>query len=136
MAMKLDGRELLVLQACRDLPKDQFDNVHDDEIARETRLPLPDVKAVLESLDGRELVSKVRLSDDHYAAQITSNGILELSQRSPIPEGSKKSRIEAIPIKIVPKGLRSFDAEDKDFFLELLPGPRRGDGLPESVHFW
>ncbi len=40
------------------------------------------------------------------------------------------------PLKIVPKGLRSFDAEDKDFFLELLPGPRRGDGLPESVHFW
>ena len=36
----------------------------------------------------------------------------------------------------MPKGLRSFDAEDKDFFLELLPGPRRGDGLPESVHFW
>ena len=134
--MKLDGRELLVLQACRDLPKDQYDNVHDDEIARETRLPLPDVKAVLESLDGRELVSKVRLSDDHYAAQITSNGILELSQRSPLPDGSKKNRIEAIPIKIVPKGLRSFDAEDKDFFLELLPGPRRGDGLPESVHFW
>ena len=134
--MKLDGRELLVLQACRDLPKDQYDNVHDDEIARETRLPLPDVKAVLESLDGRELVSKVRLSDDHYAAQITSNGILELSQRSPLPDGSKKDRIEAIPIKIVPKGLRSFDAEDKDFFLELLPGPRRGDGLPESVHFW
>ena len=126
----------LVLQACRDLPKDQYDNVHDDEIARETRLPLPDVKAVLESLDGRELVSKVRLSDDHYAAQITSNGILELSQRSPLPDGSKKERIEAIPIKIVPKGLLSFDAEDKDFFLELLPGPRRGDGLPESVHFW
>ena len=134
--MKLDGRELLVLQACRDLPKDQYDNVHDDEIARETRLPLPDVKAVLESLDGRELVSKVRLSDDHYAAQITPNGILELSQRSPLPDGSKKNRIEAIPIKIVPKGLRSFDAEDKDFFLALLPGPRRGDGLPESVHFW
>ena len=34
------------------------------------------------------------------------------------------------------RALRSFDAEDKDFFLELLPGPRRGDGLPECVHFW
>ena len=134
--MKLDGRELLVLQACRDLPKDQYDNVHDDEIARETRLPLPDVKAVLESLDGRELVSKVRLSDDHYAAQITSNGILELSQRSPLPDGSKKNRIQAIPIKIVPKGLRSFDDHDADFFLDLLPGPRRANGLPESIHFW
>ena len=34
--MKLDGSELMVLQACRDLPKDQYGNVHDDEIARET----------------------------------------------------------------------------------------------------
>ena len=29
------------------------------------------------------------------------------------------------PAKIVPKGLRSFDAGDADFFLELLPGPVR-----------
>ncbi len=40
------------------------------------------------------------------------------------------------PIKIVPKGLRSFDAHDADFFLELLPGPRDRNGLPESLRFW
>ena len=40
------------------------------------------------------------------------------------------------PIKIVPKGLRSFDEHDADFFLELLPGPRNRDGLPESIRFW
>ena len=39
-------------------------------------------------------------------------------------------------IKIVPKGLRSFDAQDADFFLELLPGPRDRDGLPDSIRFW
>ena len=39
-------------------------------------------------------------------------------------------------VKIVPKGLRSFDAGDADFFLELLPGPRDRDGLPESIRFW
>jgi eukaryotic-like serine/threonine-protein kinase len=39
-------------------------------------------------------------------------------------------------IKIVPKGLRSFDAQDADFFLELLPGPKDRDGLPESIRFW
>ena len=39
-------------------------------------------------------------------------------------------------IKIVPKGLRAFDEEDADFFLELLPGPRDRDGLPESLRFW
>ncbi|MBN2271461.1 MAG: protein kinase, partial [Sedimentisphaerales bacterium] len=40
------------------------------------------------------------------------------------------------PVRIVPKGLRSFDAEDSDFFLELLPGPCDRDGLPESIRFW
>jgi formylglycine-generating enzyme required for sulfatase activity len=35
-----------------------------------------------------------------------------------------------------PRGLRSFDAEDADFFLELLPGPHTADGLPESLIFW
>src|SRR5690606_21932819 len=39
-------------------------------------------------------------------------------------------------IRIVPKGLRSFDAHDADFFLELLPGPRDRDGLPDSLRFW
>ena len=40
------------------------------------------------------------------------------------------------PLKIVPKGLRSFDAHDADFFLELVPGPRDRKGLPDSIRFW
>jgi formylglycine-generating enzyme required for sulfatase activity len=39
-------------------------------------------------------------------------------------------------IRVASKGLRSFEAEDADFFLELLPGPRGRDGLPDSVRFW
>lgn len=39
-------------------------------------------------------------------------------------------------VQIIPKGLRSFDKDDAGFFLELLPGPRGRDGLPESVRFW
>ena len=39
-------------------------------------------------------------------------------------------------IQIVPKGLRSFDRNDAGYFLELLPGPRNRDGIPESVGFW
>ena len=38
--------------------------------------------------------------------------------------------------KIIPKGLRSFDANDADFFLELLGGPRDRNGLPDSIRFW
>jgi serine/threonine protein kinase/formylglycine-generating enzyme required for sulfatase activity len=40
------------------------------------------------------------------------------------------------PVRIIPKGLRSFDAADSEFFLELLPGPRDRDGLPDSIRFW
>jgi serine/threonine protein kinase/formylglycine-generating enzyme required for sulfatase activity len=39
-------------------------------------------------------------------------------------------------VRIVPKGLRAFDATDADFFLELLPGPRDRDGLPDAIRFW
>jgi serine/threonine protein kinase/formylglycine-generating enzyme required for sulfatase activity len=39
-------------------------------------------------------------------------------------------------VKIVPRGLRSFDEHDADFFLDLLPGPRDRDGLPDSIRFW
>lgn len=35
--------------------------------------------------------------------------------------------------KIVPKGLRSFDAADSDFFLELVAGPRNLQGIPDSI---
>ena len=51
---------------------------------------------------------------------------------TPTPGGPDSGK----PIRIVPKGLRSFDAQDADFFLELLPGPRDRDGLPESIRFW
>jgi eukaryotic-like serine/threonine-protein kinase len=52
------------------------------------------------------------------------------------PITSKQSDSEQRPVKIVPKGLRCFDEQDADFFLELLPGPRDRDGLPDSIRFW
>ncbi len=51
---------------------------------------------------------------------------------SPVPTQLSDQRLS----RIVPKGLRSFDAHDADFFLELLPGPRDRDGLPDSIRFW
>ncbi len=53
-----------------------------------------------------------------------------------LPPTSRKLNPDQRPIKIVPKGLRSFDEGDADFFLELLPGPRDRDGLPDSIRFW
>ena len=36
----------------------------------------------------------------------------------------------------IPRGLRSFEEVDADFFLRLLPGPYDRWGLPESIEFW
>ncbi len=37
---------------------------------------------------------------------------------------------------VVPKGLRSYESDDADFFLQILPGPRDSRGLPEGIRFW
>jgi len=57
-------------------------------------------------------------------------------EATPVPSTSRQSDSDQRAIKIVPKGLRSFDEQDADFFLELLPGPRDRDGLPDSIRFW
>jgi formylglycine-generating enzyme required for sulfatase activity len=55
----------------------------------------------------------------------------------PAPSSARAAPItDGPPVRIVPKGLRSFDAQDADFFLELMPGPRDRDGLPDSIRFW
>jgi serine/threonine protein kinase/formylglycine-generating enzyme required for sulfatase activity len=61
---------------------------------------------------------------------------------TPVASGTPGTSSTPIPtsdsaeIKIVPKGLRSFDAHDAEFFLELLPGPRDREGLPDTLRFW
>ncbi len=57
-------------------------------------------------------------------------------KQATLPSTSLQPDSDQRPIKIIPKGLRSFDEHDADFFLELLPGPRDRDGLPESIRFW
>jgi serine/threonine protein kinase/formylglycine-generating enzyme required for sulfatase activity len=52
------------------------------------------------------------------------------------PPTATPSTPSAMILKVVPKGLRSFDEHDADFFLELLPGPRDREGLPDSIRFW
>jgi len=57
-------------------------------------------------------------------------------EATPVPSTSKQSDSDQQPVRIVPKGLRCFDEQDAEFFLELLPGPRDRHGLPESLRFW
>ncbi len=70
-------------------------------------------------------------------SKISTNGIPSAAPAStPVPCAPPTPIPDQRPVKIVPKGLRSFDAHDADFFLELLPGPRDRDGLPDSIRFW
>jgi serine/threonine protein kinase/formylglycine-generating enzyme required for sulfatase activity len=82
--------------------------------------------------DLRQFLSEAS-PDDRFAVTIREGqeGAATTPTPSPVPTSSDQQAV-----KIVPKGLRSFDAADADFFLELLPGPRDRDGLPESIRFW
>ena len=51
-------------------------------------------------------------------------------------ESERADTSEFRRIKIVPRGLRAYDAEDADFFQQLLPGPRDRFGMPEIVSYW
>jgi formylglycine-generating enzyme required for sulfatase activity len=58
---------------------------------------------------------------------------------APAADGAAAAPAPAPPpqrLAVIPKGLRSFDAADARFFLELLPGPRDEHGLPENLRFW
>src|SRR5204862_2569791 len=63
-------------------------------------------------------------------------GPLPAPPATPLPATPGGPDSDSRPIKIVPTGLRSFDAHDADFFLDLLPGPRDRDGLPDGLRFW
>lgn len=55
---------------------------------------------------------------------------------TPPAERLSTPNLEDRPIRVIPKGLRSFDQFDADFYLELLPGPRDRQGLPDNIRFW
>jgi formylglycine-generating enzyme required for sulfatase activity len=79
------------------------------------------------------------LADDlrHYLAGAPADGqpTATAGGGSPLANSVMSPATPGAP-RVVPKGLRSFDAADADFFLGLLSGPRDRDGLPESIRFW
>lgn len=78
-------------------------------------------------------------ADDPPSEHFTPTVLPDSTSVAPLTDsatsGTSSLSMDA-PIQIVPKGLRSFDNHDAEFFLELLPGPRDRDGLPNSIRFW
>jgi len=77
------------------------------------------------------LRSMAKVKADRYPSALLLAEDLEawLAERS-------RGAVDENDLPVRPKGLRSFDGDDAQFFLQLLPGPRGRDGLPESVRFW
>tara|TARA_R110002049_G_scaffold309101_1_gene516877 strand:- start:15646 stop:18687 length:3042 start_codon:yes stop_codon:yes gene_type:complete len=95
----------------------------------------PDVPEALEQICLRLLRPCL---DERYSA---AEGLIEdlTEYLAPSADGSPPELEVATagrPPIVVPKGLRSFDEHDAEFFLTLLPGPVDENGLPESLRFW
>ena len=88
-----------------------------------------DLRHLLGQLAGDE---RHALRSGDHAAAVSSRAAISSPVSSPI----STPNLDNQRVKILPKGLRSFDAHDADFFLELLPGPRDREGLPDSIRFW
>ncbi|HLJ97814.1 MAG TPA: SUMF1/EgtB/PvdO family nonheme iron enzyme [Gemmataceae bacterium] len=74
------------------------------------------------------------LADD--LQMFLNQAIDPLASAGGVSTAKQASAVSSTSVQIVPKGLRAFDTQDADFFLELLPGPRDREGLPESLRFW
>jgi serine/threonine protein kinase/formylglycine-generating enzyme required for sulfatase activity len=97
------------------------------------------LKAVSKRATDRYTTAK-DFADDlrHFLAELPQGAIEQATKVTRVEsrEAARTPSSDGRTVKIVPKGLRSFDAQDADFFLELLPGPRDRDGLPDSIRFW
>jgi serine/threonine protein kinase/formylglycine-generating enzyme required for sulfatase activity len=79
--------------------------------------------------DLRQWLAEQPSSAVSTAAAAASSTPTVRAEQSPVTDSRRA-------LAIVPKGLRSFDQQDAEFFLQLLPGPRDRDGLPDSIRFW
>ena len=76
-----------------------------------------------------------RMSDRyHSAAEFADDLTVFLHPRATMPSADVAIRDSVAAV--IPKGLRCFDANDRDFFLSLVPGPRDRHGVPAAIRFW
>ncbi|MDA1230078.1 MAG: SUMF1/EgtB/PvdO family nonheme iron enzyme, partial [Planctomycetota bacterium] len=95
--------------------------------------PLPDSQISTQSGNLQSITSSLRPAFDNTVAETSGidSGRFDTDSLTPASRQSSDHSLH-----IVPKGLRSFDARDADFFLSLLPGPLDRTGVPDSLRFW
>jgi serine/threonine protein kinase len=107
---------------------ERYASAHD--FAEDLRLFLAE-QTVIQS--GTSTGDAIWVTADTPASKGTSTSV---GSRNALSTALNQGESDGPLVKIVPKGLRSFDSHDADFFLELLPGPRDREGLPDSLRFW
>ena len=127
----LKGPQRLILQTVMDLQVDSEKYVEDAQVSQRVEIHLDDVRNCFIVLEEQGNVDGVKTLHGR-SASITAKGHLALSQSA----ATAGAEYRHPNVKVRPKGLLSFDHRDADFFLELLPGPRDGNGLPDSILYW
>jgi serine/threonine protein kinase/formylglycine-generating enzyme required for sulfatase activity len=96
------------------------------------------LKAMAKSVSARYLTAGDLAEKLHRAAALVAPPEAAVTASSSLPASVPVPQPSSAPppAPVLPKGLRSFGPEDSAFFLELLPGPRDRDRLPESIRFW
>ena len=114
--------ERICLKALSKRANDRYTTAHD---------MAADLRQAIAGLDGSvDVPHAVFMESQDSVATRDSAGQTDPRRSMPMASWMRQ------PVRIVPKGLRSFDRHDADFFLELLPGARDRDGLPDSIRFW
>ncbi len=130
------GSERLVLAACDELAGHGSGFILASVIAGKTGMGPGAVQVCLRGLDRDGFIDLVPLDNGDLAASVTPKGRQELAKdegdvRRPIPKPTEPS-----PIKVVPKGLKSFDKDEAELFIKLLPDYEGEAKLPNSIAFW
>lgn len=111
-----DSRSLLEqLKRCQPIPPRQLD---------------PAIPAALERICLRALSRQIMMRYG-VAADIASE--IKQYQEHAAEEVSDSNVAD---LRVVPKGLNSFNSNESEGFLQLLSGPRDRTGLPESLRYW
>ncbi len=121
--------ERICLKALSPRAIDRYATAHD--MAENLREFLKEFSSQRNSLLGERLASS-----SGFTGSTDSHPAIPGPDRGFLIDTDPGLRSTTSLIKVVPRGLCSFDGHDADFFLDLLPGPRDRQGLPDSIRFW